>query len=86
MFALLDLEGPLNINLKCDPEKAVELREHYPSVLPGYHMNKRYWNTVIVDDTIDDHLLKEWIDHSYDEVVKKLPKRDREKLINQSKF
>ncbi len=80
MFALTDLEGPLSINLKCDPEKAVELREHYPAVLPGWHMNKRYWNTVMVDDTIDDRLIREWIDHSFDEVVKKLPKRERERL------
>lgn len=80
MFALTDLEGPLSINLKCDPEKAVELREHYSSVVPGYHMNKRYWNTVMVDGTIDDRLIREWVDHSFDEVVKKLPKRDRERL------
>ncbi len=80
MFALTDLEGPLSINLKCDPEKAVELREHYPFVLPGWHMNKRYWNTVMIDGTIDDRLIREWIDQSYDEVVKKLPKKDRERL------
>lgn len=80
MFALTDLEGPLSINLKCNPEKAVELREHYSSVLPGYHMNKRLWNTVLIDGTIDDRLIREWIDHSYNEVVKKLPKKDRERL------
>jgi len=80
MFALTDLEGPLSINLKCDPEKAIELREHYPSVLPGWHMNKRYWNTVMIDGTVDERLIREWIDHSYDEVVRKLPKKVRERL------
>jgi len=74
MFVLMNLDGELSVNLKCDPEKAIELREEYSSVLPGYHMNKRYWNTVMVDESISDKLLKTWIDHSYVEVVKSLPK------------
>jgi predicted DNA-binding protein (MmcQ/YjbR family) len=73
MFALTDLEGDLSINLKCDPDLANELREKYPVVLPGYHMNKKYWNTVIIDGSIPDRLIMEWIDHSYDMVISKLP-------------
>lgn len=65
MFALTDLEGPLSVNLKCNPELAVELRERYPSVKPGYHMNKIHWNTVEIDGTVSDKLILEWIDHSY---------------------
>lgn len=82
MFVLVNLDGNLSINLKCDPEKALELREHYPTVLPGYHMNKRLWNTVLLDGTLDNALVKSWIDDSYDLVVAKLPKKDREKLQN----
>jgi predicted DNA-binding protein (MmcQ/YjbR family) len=74
IFALTGLDGELSINLKCNPEKAIELREKYSFVIPGYHMNKSYWNTVLIDDTIPDRLICEWIDHSYNEVVKKLPK------------
>ncbi len=73
MFALTNTEGEFTLNLKCDPEKAIELREHYPSVLPGYHMDKKHWNTVIIDGMVADELLKEWIDDSYDLVVSKLP-------------
>jgi len=77
MFALVNLDGTLSINLKCDPEKALELREHYPAVLPGYHMNKRLWNTVLLDATLDNDMVKSWIDDSYNLVVAKLPKKDR---------
>ena len=80
MFALMNLEGDLSINLKCKPDKAIELRENHSAVLPGYHMNKKYWNTVMVDDSVSDTLLKEWIDHSYDEVVKGLPDVKRKQL------
>lgn len=80
MFALMNLQGQLSVNLKCDPEKAIGLREEYSSVLPGYHMNKRYWNTVVLDGSVPDRLLKEWIDHSYNEVVKSLPK-NRQKIL-----
>ncbi len=80
MFVLIPLEKiPLQINLKCDPEKAIELREQYEDVRPGWHMSKKYWNTVILDGDIRWGELKEWIDHSYDEVVKKLKKSEREK-------
>ncbi len=81
MFLLTSLDGgDLSINLKCDPEKAIELREQYEAVIPGYHMNKRYWNTVIIDGSIPDSMLKKWIDHSYEEVIKSLPK-SKQKLL-----
>ena len=65
IFALVNLDGELSINLKCDPEFALELRERYPSVTPGYHMNKKHWNTVIIDGSIPDKEIFSWIDHSY---------------------
>jgi len=77
MFALMALEEVLFINLKCDPEKAIELREHFSAVTPGYHMNKQQWNTILIDETIPDKLLKGWIDDSYQLIVEKLPKKDR---------
>jgi predicted DNA-binding protein (MmcQ/YjbR family) len=81
MFALIPLEKiPLQINLKCDPEKAMELREQYEDVQPGWHMSKTYWNTILLDGNIRWSDLKEWIDHSYDEVVEGLKKSEREKL------
>ncbi|HEX9253346.1 MAG TPA: MmcQ/YjbR family DNA-binding protein [Ignavibacteriaceae bacterium] len=81
MFALIPLEKiPLQINLKCDPEKAIELREQYEDVQPGWHMSKKYWNTVILDGNIRWAELKDWIDHSYDEVVKGLKKSERDKI------
>ncbi len=80
MFALTGLDGDLSINLKCDPELAIELRERYPAVQPGYHMNKNHWNTVFIDGSVSDKLVCEWIDHSYNIVVGKLPKKMREAL------
>lgn len=66
IFLLVGLdEAELSFNVKCDPEKAVELRESYPCVLPGYHMNKKHWNTIVVDGTVPDRMLREWIDWSY---------------------
>ena len=72
MFALLSLESRW-LNLKCDPENAVSLREQYPSVTPGYHMNKRLWNTISLDGSIPEKKLREWICDSYDLVVEGLP-------------
>ncbi len=66
VFALVNLEGELNLNLKCEPSYAIELRERYPSVIPGYHMNKKHWNTVIIDGSIPDIKILSLIDHSYD--------------------
>ena len=80
MFALTNVDNFVSVNLKCDPEKAIALREEYPSVLPGYHMNKKHWNTIEVNGTIPDDLFKSWIDHSYDLVVSGLPKNKRQEL------
>jgi predicted DNA-binding protein (MmcQ/YjbR family) len=75
MFLLVGLDNdPLQFNVKCDPEKAIELREQLSCVQPGYHMNKKHWNTVIVDGTVSDKQLKEWIDWSYSLVSKKKKK------------
>lgn len=65
IFLLTSLSPPLSMNVKCDPELAIGLRETYAWVLPGYHMNKKHWNTVLIDERSDDRLLREWIDHSY---------------------
>ena len=65
IFALANLDGDLSVNLKCDPAIAIELREKYDSVLPGYHMNKKHWNTVLLDGSIPDAEVFAWIDHSY---------------------
>ncbi len=83
MFALTDLEGKFSINLKCDPEKAIELRERHPSVIPGYHMNKRHWNTILIDGSIEDERIFGWIDDSYNLVVESLPKKDKALLLDQ---
>jgi len=71
IFVLANLDGDLTINLKCDPALATELRERYSSVIPGYHMNKKHWNTVLADGTIPDKEIFEWINHSYDLVIRK---------------
>lgn len=75
IFLLMSLDSdPLQFNVKCDPDKAIELRDQYTSVLPGYHMNKKHWNTIIVDDTLTTKHLKEMIDHSYTLVAPKKKK------------
>lgn len=74
MFALADVDLFISVNLKCDPERAIELRASYPSIKPGYHMNKQHWNTVEIAGT-PDKLLIELIDHSYDLIVQSLPKK-----------
>jgi predicted DNA-binding protein (MmcQ/YjbR family) len=78
-------EIPLSMNLKCDPERAIEWRERYPSVQPGYHMHKKFWNTVTVDGTIPEPKVYSMIDHSYDEVVKKLPRKRRDIIAVKSR-
>lgn len=77
MFALTNLDGDLSINLKCDPEKAIDLREKYPCVQPGYHMNKTHWNSVFIDGSVSDKLIFGWIDHSYNLVADSLPRKDK---------
>jgi predicted DNA-binding protein (MmcQ/YjbR family) len=82
VFLLVGLNNsPLQFNVKCDPEMAISLRETYFCVRGGYHMNKTHWNTVIIDGSVSDSLLREWIDHSYDLIVQSLPKKGREKLV-----
>jgi predicted DNA-binding protein (MmcQ/YjbR family) len=82
MFLLASLDSvPLQINLKCDPEKAIDLREEYEAVQPGYHMSKKHWNTVIIDGSITAKKIFEWIDDSYDLVVAGLKKSDKNKLL-----
>lgn len=73
-------ESPLQFNVKCDPEKAIELREQYPCVKPGYHMNKKHWNTVVVDGSVSNRLLQQWITVSYNLVVSGLTKKEQQKL------
>jgi predicted DNA-binding protein (MmcQ/YjbR family) len=81
IFMLMRLaERPLAINLKCDPEQAIELRERYTSVIPGYHMNKKYWNTVILDGKVPNKEVLAMIDHSYEEVLKGAPKKKAIKM------
>lgn len=82
MFTLTSLESFESINLKCDPEQAEELRERYEGVTPGYHMNKKHWNTIDMHAGISDKLIRQWIKDSYDLVVKTLPKKDREGLVS----
>ena len=78
MFCFAPLDEDLKMNLKCDPDEAIELRERFPAVLPGYHMNKKYWNTVLIDGTISDSMLKAWIEKSYRLVKAKLPGKRKE--------
>jgi predicted DNA-binding protein (MmcQ/YjbR family) len=75
IFILISLDGDCWMNLKCDPVGAVELREAYPAVTPGYHMNKKHWNTIVLDGSLPQSLIKEMTDHSYDLVFQSLPVR-----------
>lgn len=76
MFAILALDDtPKRINLKCDPEKAIQLRVEYSSILPGYHSNKKYWNTLVLDGSLPDELVYELINHSFELVLAGLPKK-----------
>ncbi len=77
MFALTDVDLFTSVNLKCDPKEAALLREQHETVVPGYHMNKKHWNTVLMDGSLTDSLVMAWIDQSYDLVVAKLPKKDQ---------
>ena len=81
MFALAALdEIPITANLKCDPDLALELRDRYQQVQPGYHMNKKHWNTVLIDSGIPESEIRMMVDHSYDLVVKSLTKAQRATL------
>ena len=81
MFALVPLEGsPGSVNLKCDPDLALELRAQHPSVRAGYHQNKKHWNTITLDGSVPEDELLDLIDHSYELVVARLPSAERDKL------
>ena len=81
IFLLMSMDSmPLQFNLKCNPEKAEELREEYQSIVPGYHMNKKHWNTIIVNGQLSAKLIREMIDESYELVVRSLPLAERKKL------
>ncbi|NDV83048.1 MmcQ/YjbR family DNA-binding protein [Bacteroides sp. 51] len=77
MFALIDLESANKIALKCDPVYALELRDKYNGIESAYHFNKKYWNQVFFDQDVDDKLIKDLIDHSYEEVLRKFTKKMR---------
>ena len=83
IFVLTNLErNPISVNLKCNPERAVELREQYPNkIVAGYHMNKKHWNTVLLE-SLPLTLIKEMIQHSYDQVLAKVPKKLANSLIS----
>ena len=81
MFALSALDRtPLQVSVKCEPELAVDLRSTYPAIRPGYHLNKRHWNTITLDDSLPDQLVRDLVEDSYDLIVSALPKRVREQL------
>jgi len=84
IFALVNLDSDLSVNLKCLPEKAIELREHHPAVIPAYHMNKTHWNTVNIDGSIDDKLIYKWIDDSYNLIVNSLTRKQKESLLTEN--
>ena len=78
MFALMNLAGDLSINLKCIPEDVINNIEKYDSVLPGYHMNKKHWITVVIDSKISDDIIKSWIDDSYNLILSNLSKNTKQ--------
>ncbi|HVW42652.1 MAG TPA: MmcQ/YjbR family DNA-binding protein [Amycolatopsis sp.] len=81
IFALSRLDGtPLRVSLKCDPDIAVKLRLEHPAITAGYHLNKRHWNTIVLDGSVPERLVLEMIEDSYDLVVARLPRREQEKL------
>jgi predicted DNA-binding protein (MmcQ/YjbR family) len=80
IFLLISLKEADRFNVKCNPDLAVELRERYSEVQPGFHMNKTHWNTVFIDGNLSDKQLLEMIDHSYQLIVKSLPKKVQQEL------
>ncbi len=82
MFALTSLSNPISVNLKCDPEKAIEWRASYGAVKPGYHMNKQHWNTVTFNEDVNDKLILEMVDDSYTLIVQSLTKKLQQELSN----
>jgi predicted DNA-binding protein (MmcQ/YjbR family) len=86
IFALLSLDNSPSVNLKCDPERAVDLRERFSDILPGYHMNKKHWNTLMLEGNLQDSLIKEMLTHSYELVLASLPKKVQEELKKEGKM
>lgn len=81
IFVLTNIYSvPLRVNLKCDPERAIELREQYECITPGWHMNKKHWNTVEMDGSLNSNFIQELLDHSYNETYKSLKKSEKDKL------
>lgn len=80
IFCLTDMIDFHSVNLKCDPELAIERRETFKDVLPGYHMSKKHWNTVVINGDVDDNLFFDWIDESYALIVASLPKKQQANL------
>jgi predicted DNA-binding protein (MmcQ/YjbR family) len=82
MFAIISLEGePLSLSLKCDPDDAVALRTQYPAITAGYHLSKTHWNSMALDGSLSEALVRELIDHSYELVANGLKKMDREAVV-----
>lgn len=84
MFLLAPLDSELRMNVKCDPELAIELREQYPEIQPGYHMNKKAWNTVDLTGSLTRKQILEFIDHSYNLIVRSLPKSLQAEIIQKN--
>ena len=82
MFGLCSIEPFDSFNAKCDPERAIQLREENEGIIPGYHMSKVHWNTISTDGSVDERLMYELIDHSYELIVKSLSKKLQEELKN----
>ncbi len=80
MFALINITPPHSVNLKCEPEKAIELREEYEEIIPGYHMNKKHWNTVDIEGNLSNSFIQELIDDSYNLVYQKLTKKEKDSI------
>ena len=82
IFALADAATFKRISLKCDPDKAVELRNQYPTIIPGYHLNKRHWNTIVLDGSLPDKLIYGLIDHSYETVYFGLNRAEKQNIAD----
>ncbi len=83
LFLLVGMDSqPLQFNVKCQPDKAIELRENYTCVIPGFHMNKQHWNSIICDGSANDKLIKGWIDDSYNLIVDSLTKKLKQELMS----
>ena len=81
MFALTDIDNFVSINVKCEPEKAIILREKYSAVIPGFHMNKKHWNTIKINGSVSDKLIKQWVFDSYNLIINKLPIQIKKEIL-----